>query len=132
MIGNNYTTEKSVTMENNESVTQANSTIRTFENYTREQCCHLYDENGLFIKPVTETETKVPFQNTDNRQKIEQIMKKLEDEGTQIAVSTLKDTTSTQTEVAAKLIGFMSDGANRFKKEAGRQMTYSEMRETWG
>ena len=30
------------------------------------------------------------------------------------------------------LLNFMKDGANRFEKEVGRPMTYSEIRELWG
>ena len=59
-------------------------------------------------------------------------MKKLEDEGTQLSINTLKDTKSTAAESANKLISFMTDGAKRFEKEVGREMTYSEMRGMWG
>jgi len=118
------------TSEHDESNPVYESPKRTFESYTREQCSHLYDENGDFIQPLAET--KIPFQNKDTYKKVEDIMKKLEDEGTIVAKETLIDNTSTPSEAAEKLIEFMNDGAKRFEKEAGRTITYSEMRAMWG
>lgn len=123
MMGNGCTSEVNISIEPDENITAVSQYIshnRSFESYTREQCCHLYDESGNFIPPVAEAKNP------------EQIMKKLEAEGTRLAKETLIDTTSTSTEAADKLIGFMSDGAKRFEKETGRSMTYSEMREMWG
>jgi len=134
MMGNSCISEPKISMEPIETtaiVSDYEPYNRSFESYTKEQCCHLYDENGNLIQPIAET--KIPFQNTDsNIKNIEQIMKKLEDEGTQVAINSLKDTTSNSTETADKLLSFMSDGAKRFEKETGRRMTYSEMRAMWG
>ena len=124
-------TENMEKVEKTESISNSDFQNRSFESYTREQSCHLYDENGNFIRE--EVETKIPFQNTDkNINPVEQIMKKLEDEGTQLAINSLKDTTSTTSEISDKLVSFMSDGAKQFEKEAGRPMTYFEMRSMWG
>jgi hypothetical protein len=102
----------------------------TISSYNREQFSHLYDEKGDFIKPVAEP--KLSFQNKNNTQTVEQIMTKLENDGFQVASSTLNDTTITPANAADKLINFMNDGAKQFEKETGRQMTYAEMRAMWG
>ena len=96
--------------------------------YTIDEYSRLYAERDRLIT-TPKIETKIPFQNQENS---ERIMKILEDEGTQIAINTLNDSKSTPAETVGTLISFMSDGAKRFEKETGRQMTYAEMRAMWG
>ena len=123
--------------------------------YTKKQCCHIDTEvyNPKLVHSKTETE--IPSKNLPNskyiiserEQKLEKLKRQLEDEGTELAKRTApfilssavsnKNTepvniNETPVYLGDLLTNFMKDGADRFEKEAGRKMTYSEMRELWG
>jgi hypothetical protein len=100
----------------------------------------------------TKIKTKIPFQtNTvvpeevDKQYKLDKLKKQLEDEGTELAKKlgpTILGTALQNKNIDSEqkvmksagdlLVDVMAEGAKKFEKEAGRPMTYSEMREIWG
>ena len=106
-------------------------------------------KNGNMTRLTPSTPPADAVQNIDKEQKLNTLKKQLEDEGTELSKklapiivggafrnetidSEQKDTEQKVMKSAGDiLVNFMADGAKRFENEAGRKMTYSEMRELW-
>lgn len=102
-------------------------------------------KNGNTTRLVPSTPTADTVQNIDKQQKLNMLKKQLEDEGTELSKKLApiivggafrNESIDSEQKVMKSagdiLVNFMAEGAKKFEKEAGRQMTYSEMRELWG
>lgn len=135
------------------SDTEVNSSTSVQElstSYNREKCYHLEVEKTMRIS--TKIKTKIPFQKktivaeeVDKQYKLDKLKKQLEQEGTELAKKigpTILGTALQNKNIDSEqkvmksagdlLVDVMAEGAKKFEKEAGRPMTYSEMREIWG
>ena len=72
------------------------------------------------------------MENESREENKEAIMKKIEDETKERLCKLLKDKELDINKTANKLQNIMQKGADEFKKEMGRNMTYSEMRAMYG
>jgi hypothetical protein len=110
---------------------------RSWESYTREQACGARDYPEPIIKSVNKPVGSTgpvqsgPVQSDSKEDNSVQMILDLEKRGEEFVKSTNIMNKSIDT-AGQMLMNHMKEGADKFKEETGREMTYAEMRAAWG